>query len=124
MPPVPSRRRRAGFTLIELMVTVAVVAILSAIAYASYSYAVVKSRRSAAAACLQERAQFMERYYTTNLSYAGAPTPAQCEAVPAFYTLAFDGTPTATAFRLIATPLGGQASADTRCAVLGLNQAG
>ena len=87
---VSSRSRRVGlprighsqgFTLIELMVVVAIVAILATIAVASYEYAVTKSRRSAAANCLQERAQFMERYYTTNLTYVGAPSPpAQCDA--------------------------------------------
>lgn len=119
-----SRRRSRGFTLIELMITVAIVAILAAIAYASYQYAVVKSRRSTAAACLQERAQFMERYYTTKMTYAGASAPAQCDSVSAFYTLAFEGTPDATGFTISATPQGAQASGDTKCGTLTIDQAG
>lgn len=119
-----SHRRYSGFTLIELMITVAIVAILATIAYASYSFAVIKGRRSTAAGCLQERAQYMERYYTTNLTYLDAPQPAQCDSVSNFYTLAFVEQPTATAFEISATPQGGQASGDTKCGTLTINQRG
>ena len=67
-----------GFTLIEVMITVAIIAVLTAIAYPSYESHVTKTRRAAAAGCLLERAQFMERFYTTNLSYldsANSPPP-------------------------------------------------
>ncbi|MFT4257216.1 MAG: type IV pilin protein [Pseudoxanthomonas sp.] len=117
-------RRGAGFTLIELMIVVAIVAILATIAYASYSFAVVKSRRAAAAGCLQERAQFMERYYTTNMTYADAPEPAQCDTVSDFYVLAFVGEPDASSFEISATPQGAQASADTKCGTLSIDQTG
>ncbi|MDS4020687.1 MAG: type IV pilin protein [Candidatus Competibacter sp.] len=58
-----------GFTLIELMITVAVVAILAAIAYPSYLEQIRKSRRADAKAVLLEAAQWMERYYTSNNRY-------------------------------------------------------
>lgn len=122
----PSRRAVRGFTLIELMVTVAIVAILAGIAIASYDFAVVKSRRSAAAACLTERAQAMERYYTTNLTYVDAPAPAACSAdiSPDHYTVAFEGVPTATAYELRAVPQGSQASSDGKCGTLTVNAQG
>lgn len=117
--------RNRGFTLIELMITVAIVAILASVAMASYNFAVVKSRRSAAAGCLLERAQFMERYYTTRMTYKDAPVPAQCGSdVSPHYTLAFSGTPDGTSYTLIATPQGGQASADTKCGTLSINAQG
>ena len=52
----------AGFSLIELMVAVAIVAILVAVAVGSYDFAMVKTRRGVAKACLANGAQYMERY--------------------------------------------------------------
>lgn len=126
---VGHRRKVAGFTLLELMITVAVVAILATIAYASYQDQVVKSRRAAGAACLQERAQFMERFYTSNLSYldsaGSAPDIAQCDnEVSPHYQIGLAAGTTARAFTLQAVPQGGQASSDTKCATLTLNQQG
>lgn len=115
----------AGFTLLELMVVVAIVAILATIALASYRDQVVKSRRAAGAACLQERALFMERYYTTNLSYVGAPNPAACDTeVSPHYALSFVAAPTAKAFAIQAVPQGAQATSDTKCGTLTVNAQG
>ena len=119
-------RSRLGFTLIELMITVAIVGILSAIAYPSYQQHVMKSRRGEAKACVLEMAQFMERFYTTNRTYAGAVLPApQCTLdLQAFYAFALPaGTLTATTYTIDATPIGAQVN-DVRCDVLSLDQAG
>ena len=64
------------------MIVVAIAGILMAIAVASYEFAVVKSRRSAAQGCLTEAAQYMERYYTTKLSYVDAAIPGCSAALP------------------------------------------
>jgi type IV pilus assembly protein PilE len=109
-----------GFSLIELMVTVAIVAILAAVAYPAYQNHVVKTRRAAAQACLLELAQFMERYYATNLTYIGATLPnTACRSdLAAHYTFGFSGNPTATAFTLQATAQGTQATRDAACSPL------
>lgn len=61
--------RHRGFTLIELMIVVAVVGILASLAYPSYAEYVAKSRRAAMTAVLSQGQQFMERFYTENFSY-------------------------------------------------------
>jgi type IV pilus assembly protein PilE len=123
-----SKRHAAGFTLLELMIVVAVVAILASIALASYRDQVVKSRRATGAACLQERAQFMERYYTTYLSYNADPAPviAQCdtEVSPHYQVSLVAGSLGAKTFTLQAVPQGAQATSDTKCGTLTVNAQG
>jgi type IV pilus assembly protein PilE len=63
-----------GFTLIEVMITVAIVAIVAAIAYPSYQDTVRKSRRADAKAALLEIAQLEERFFTVNNQYSSALT--------------------------------------------------
>lgn len=114
--------RARGFTLIELMIVVAIIAILSAIAYPAYTSYVVKSRRAAAAGCLQEYAQLLERHFATQMTYVGAPAfAAQCATdLAQFYT--FTPTLAARTFTLTATPSASQN--DAKCGTLGLNQIG
>jgi type IV pilus assembly protein PilE len=119
-PRVPAR----GFTLLELMITVAIVAILAAAALASYGYATVKTRRAAAKGCLTDGAQFMERYYTANFTYAGAALPSCSSDVTPYYRVEFSGTPDGSTYIVQAVPLAGQAHSDTLCGTLSINQVG
>jgi type IV pilus assembly protein PilE len=119
-------RRQSGFTLIELMVVVLVLAILAGLAFASYENSTVASRRKAGAACLLEASQFMERWYTTNLSYQGAAIPAlACQTdLAGQYVIALTAS-APTTYTVTATPAGRQATKDAaKCGTLGLNQSG
>ena len=123
--PRPHRiRDAAGFTLLELMITVAIVAILAVVAITSYEFAVARTRRAAAKGCLTQSAQYMERYYTTNFTYAAASLPTCSSDVTPYYRVEFSGTPDAGTFAIQAVPLNRQASTDSRCGTLSVNQVG
>lgn len=125
--PCSGHRRAAfGFTLIEMMIVVAVVAILAAIALPSYEESVRKSRRGQAKADLVELAQRAERFHTINNTYDGFElTEPEDQQSPregtARYNIAIAGQ-TGSTFVLTATPTGPQAV--DRCGTLSLNAAG
>lgn len=122
--------RSGGFTLIEVMIVVAIIGILAAIAYPSYQEHVRKARRADAQTALLELAQFMERHYTANGKYLTAAnaapvlpfTEAPKDGASKYYDLSFSVAPTASSYTLRAVPKGAMA-ADT-CGTLTLRNTG
>jgi type IV pilus assembly protein PilE len=118
-----------GFTLIELMIAVAVVAILAMIAIPTYTAQMVKGRRSSAEAVLLDIAQREQQYLLDARSYAysvaalNTTTPVN---VSAYYTIDFLPNPPPVAgppiFTARATPIAGTAQAND--AVLTIDQTG
>jgi len=73
-------RTQHGFTLIELMITVAIIAILSAIAIPQYSEYVMRSRITEATMTLSDQRLKMERFFQDNRSFQPTALPAACTA--------------------------------------------
>lgn len=127
-----SRSCGRGFTLIELMITVAILAIIMAIAYPSYTRQVMKAHRGAGQSKLLEIMQAQERYFTTNNSYTADLTDlgyGAASAVPSdggWYTIAAAacaGSTLSQCVVLTATPQNSQTD-DTTCGNLTLTSRG
>ena len=107
-------QRVRGFTLIELMIVVAVVAILAAIAYPSFNEQVRKSRRAEAAAHMGSIKLSIERWRADNPSYA--TFPADRITNTAHYSFQLQAGADATNYEIRATGTGAQLN--DRCGTL------
>ena len=140
------KQTQSGFTLIELMIAVAIVGILAAIAFPSYQESVRKSRRADAEGALLGFANAMERHFTEFNSYcdaaaAGGTVVALCgtgtedTGAPAIYAppaatavnytfTILAVTPTPTTYILQAAPVAGSSQANDKCGTLTVNNTG
>lgn len=118
----------SGFTLIELVITVAIIGILAAIAFPLYQNQVERTRRTTAQSDLLELSQWMERRYSSAFDYRNAgnnpvlPFNQSPQNGTAFYNISFSGNATRDTFTLQAVPTGGQTNDD--CGTLTLDEQG
>jgi type IV pilus assembly protein PilE len=122
---------KKGFSLIELMIVIAIVAILVALALPSYTAYVRKAKRGEAEKALMNWANLQEIWRANNPTYAddvdapnGIPLPTHD-----YYTFSLDAPnpPTSSAYVLVATPTGDQAEDKDQgkdCDPLSLDQSG
>ena len=120
--------RMHGFTLIELMIVVGIIAIIISLGYPSYREHVIKTHRAEGMGELLDLADRLERFYSDRGTYAGATLGAaatdlrEAATERGKYTLAITAQD-AVSFTLTATPQGAQAT-DTKCGTLGLDSLG
>ena len=134
-----SRNAQRGFSLIELMIVVAIVAIISAFAYPSYQRYVIKTKRSVAQNALLQVADRQQQFFMdnkrfaadiTNLGFTASPyvvddngTSTVASDTGAVYSLSLSNV-TATTWTATAAPLNDQLSRDTYCGSLTITQTG
>ncbi|TWC53451.1 type IV pilus assembly protein PilE [Pseudomonas sp. SJZ080] len=112
------RRSNRGFTLIEIMIVIAIIGIVITIGYPSLTEYVKKGRRAEVAGLLSEQAQILERFYSKSNVYTGVTGLSTGND---YYTI----TPTVTdqTFLLTATRKAGSMATD-KCGDFTINNTG
>lgn len=129
-----SVRKVSGFTLVELMIVVAIVGVLVGIAYPAYMGSIQKSRRADAMTELSDLATRLQRCYTTNTTFNSVEgiciTKDSVTATDGikssekFYVIKGSSF-SKTAYKLTATPIAGTSQAsDKQCQTFTLTQSG
>lgn len=115
-----------GFSLLEIMIVVAIVGILAGIAFPSYQDSIRKSRRSDATMALSKAQQLQEKYRANNPTYGATVGDIGMSATSdnGYYSIAVSSA-TASNFTLTATAVAGKSQAsDTGCTSLTITQVG
>lgn len=130
---------QGGITLIELLIVVGIIAIVSAVAFPSYTAYIVNTKRTVATSALLQVAERQQQFFIDNKQFTDDLTDLGFAASPLVLdenrrdTVATDGDAiysiglsnvTATTYTITAAPLHGQGDRDTDCANLTLDQSG
>ena len=114
--PMNQRRTIGGFTLVELIIAMLVIAILASIAYPTYLGYTTRSNRTDATRPMMQLSEALQRCYSQAFTFVGCATaPVGATNSPNGYYTITVATPSATTFLITATPLAGTALNDTQC---------
>lgn len=123
-------KKKVGFTLIELIIVVAIISILSTVALPSYTAYVNEGRRANIQQLMIQKITILERQYTRLGGYPDAFTPDNTE----YYTFSYAASAAAVAtagnsndsatFTLTVTPISTTAQSKDKCGAMSINQQG
>jgi type IV pilus assembly protein PilE len=125
MPKLENAAVKNGFSLIELMIAVAIVGILAAIAIPSYMAYTHRANRTDATRTMTLDAQGLERCYSQTFTYIGCANPAAgTKASPQGYYNVTVAIPNASSFTITAAPIAAPQTSDSACQSFTLDSAG
>ena len=115
-----------GFTLLEMLIDVAIAGILASVAYPQYTEYVKRAARSDAMVLLLDAANKQEQYYADNRSYADdlslINVPSTSEN--GYFTITVEVPDTGTSFKITATAASGAVAGDTACSTFTITDTG
>ncbi len=116
-------KKNKGFTLVELMIVIAIIGIIASVAYPAMTSYVKAGERADGIASMLKLSQLMEKYYLVNSTYVGADVSTlmgTATSKEGKFTLAFEGVPDAYGYVLKATPV----KTDDECGYLTISSLG
>lgn len=117
-------KQKTGFTMLELLIAIAILAIISTVAVTSYQQHIVSSRRADAQVGLMNLIAQAEQYYLQNNNTYPSSASSLTLPTSSYYTFSGDQSCGTNCFRAVATATGGQLKADAACTPLTLDTTG